>query len=286
MDVPEWLRWLEAVDGGRDWLDHLPNTLIAAMDTWGLELAGAPMPGFVSYVVPVMQGSTPRILKLQWPDEESAHEADALRRWDGHGGVRLLAHDPAHHALLLERCVPGTPLAAAEGIDRLGVVIGLLPRLWVGAGSPFRSLTTEAHRWRDGLPAAWEAAGRPCERALVDAAIALLDGLTSDQPDQVLLHQDLHAGNVLAAEREPWLAIDPKPIAGERSFGVAPIMRDAELGHSRRDLMYRLDRLSAELGLDRQRAAGWTIAQTMAWCFDSPFREFNLETVRWLMHET
>lgn len=285
MDIPERLKWLEAVDGGRDWLDHLPGTLIAAMDTWGLELAGAPMPGFVSYVVPVTQGSTPLVLKLQWPDEESAHEAEALRRWDGHAAVHLVAHDPAHHALLLERCVPGTPLAAAKGIDRLGVMIGLLPRLWVEAGASFRSLTVEARRWRDGLPAAWEAARRPCERALVDAAIALLNDLSSDPPDQVLVHQDLHAGNVLAAEREPWLAIDPKPLAGERAFGVAPIIRGPELGHTRRDVIYRLDRLSAELGLDRQRASGWTIAQTMAWCFDSPFREQNLEIVGWLLDE-
>ena len=81
----------------------------------------------------------------------------------------------------------------------------------------------------------------------------------------MLLHQDLHGDNVLAAHREPWLAIDPKPLVGEREFAVAPIARSFELGHSKRDVLHRFDRLTAGLGLDRERARGWTIAQTVAW---------------------
>ena len=71
------------------------------------------------------------------------------------------------------------------------------------------------------------------------------------------------------AEREPWLVIDPKPLAGEREFSLALIIRGGELGHSQKDVIYRLDRLSAELGLDRGRVRGWAIAQTVAWSFDS-----------------
>ena len=78
----------------------------------------------------------------------------------------------------------------------------------------------------------------------------------------MLVHQDLHGDNVLAAQREPWLVIDPKPLAGEREFSVAPIVRSFELGHSKRDVLYRLDRLCGDLELDRDRALGWTIAQT------------------------
>jgi streptomycin 6-kinase len=98
----------------------------------------------------------------------------------------------------------------------------------------------------------------------------------------VLLHQDLHAQNVLRAEREPWLVIDPKPLAGEREFGVAPIVRSLELGHSRRHVVGRLDRLTGELGLDRERARLWSIAQTIAWSFGSRFRQ-HIETARWLL---
>ncbi len=77
--------------------------------------------------------------------------------------------------------------------------------------------------------------------------------------------------------------IDPKPLAGEREFAVAPIVRSSELGHSKRDVLYRFDRLTSELGLDRERARGWTIAQTVAWASDSDYSTTHLETVRWLL---
>jgi streptomycin 6-kinase len=98
-----------------------------------------------------------------------------------------------------------------------------------------------------------------------------------------LLHQDLHGDNVLAGEREPWLVIDPKPLVGEREFSVAPIVRDYELGHSRQAALHRLDRLTSELGLDRERARGWTIGQTVAWAFDSASHRRHIDTVRWLL---
>ena len=99
----------------------------------------------------------------------------------------------------------------------------------------------------------------------------------------MLLHQDLHGENVLAAQREPWLAIDPKPFAGEREFGIAPIVRSFELGHSKRDVLHRFDRLTSELSLDRERARGWTIAQTVAWTSDSSYHGTHVETARWLL---
>ena len=89
--------------------------------------------------------------------------------------------------------------------------------------------------------------------------------------------------NVLAAEREPWLVIDPKPLVGEREFAVAPIIRASELGHSRRAVVERLDRLTSELGLDRERARGWAIGQTIAWSFDGDFHATHAETARWLL---
>jgi streptomycin 6-kinase len=220
------------------------------------------------------------VLKIQWPHIESEHEAAALEVWDGDGAVRLLAHDPARHALLLERCRPGTYLYEGAPEEALQVIAGLLPRLWKPAGPPFRSLAEETTRWT--IREEWNELGRPFEERLVRAAEAVIEDLVPSQGEQVLLHQDLHAGNVLAAQREPWLVIDPKPLVGEREFGLAPIIRSFELGHSRQDVLHRLDFLSAELGLDRERARGWAIAQTIAWSFDSVYHE-HAETARWLL---
>ena len=223
------------------------------------------------------------MLKIQWPHRESEHEAAALELWGGDGAVRLLAHDEERHALLLERCRPGSYLGELDADAALGVLIELLPRLWKPARPPFRSLDEEAAWWAGYIREKWDEAGRPFEEELVDAAVAALEVLAPTQGEQVLIHQDLHADNVLAAERAPWLVIDPKPLAGEREFALAPIIRSVELGHSERAVVGRLDRLSSELGLDRERARRWALGQTIAWTLGSEIQHTHVETARWLL---
>jgi streptomycin 6-kinase len=196
--------------------------------------------------------------------------------------VRLLESDTDGSAMLLERCEPGTLLAQTAAETALDVLVGLLPRLWKPVAEPFNSLADEVDHWLADIPRDWDRAGRPIETSLLDEVTEMLLALAASQGEQVLLHQDLHTDNVLAAEREPWLVIDPKPLSGEREFGVAPIVRDYVLGHSRREVLRRLERLTGELGLDRERAIWWTIGQTTAWMFESTQLEKHIETVRWL----
>jgi streptomycin 6-kinase len=230
------------------------DDLQAAVERWSLTLGEPYEQGAAGYATrATLPDGTPAVLKLVHPHRESEHEADALRAWDGDGAVRLLAREG--DALLLERCEPGTPLSAVGQEAALDVVIGLLPRLWQPAGEPFNTLADEAAWWSPKLP----------QTRLGHAAREAIASLAGTQGQQVLLHQDLHGDNLLASEREPWLVIDPKPLAGEREFAVAPIVRSWELGEAKRDVLYRFDRLTSELGLDRERARGWTIAQTVAW---------------------
>jgi streptomycin 6-kinase len=253
-------------------------------EQWALRLGDPYEAGAAGYAVRAEQpDGTPAVLKLIYPHRESEHEAAALEHWDGDGAVRLLAYDAARWAILIERCEPGTRLFEAGADVALDVMVRLLPRLWKPAGPPFRSLADEAAWWVSFLPELWERTGRPFERRLLDAALDALTTLPASQGEQVLLHQDLHAENVLAAQREPWLAIDPKPLVGEREFGLAPLVRAFELGNRRRDVLHRLDRLSSELGLDRERVRGWTIGQTLAWSFESRWLEDHLRTARWLL---
>jgi streptomycin 6-kinase len=184
--------------------------------------------------------------------------------------------------LLLERCEPGTPLSAERPDAALDVLTGLLPRLWKPA-EEIRPLADEAAWWVSYLEGQWEESGRPYDRKLLAAALEALTELPATQGEQVLLHQDLHADNVLAARREPWLVIDPKPLAGERVFSAAPIVRGGELGHTKRDVLHRFDRVTSELGLDRERARGWTVGQTLAWAYDAEWHPDHLDVVRWLL---
>ncbi|MFI6229430.1 aminoglycoside phosphotransferase family protein [Micromonospora echinospora] len=285
LEIPRRLDWMRRVPAGREWLAVLPERLAACVDRWSLRLGPAYPESLVSLAVPAeLPDGTPAVLKLQYPDWDSEHEATALARWDGDGAVRLLAHEPAWRALLIERCVPGEALSHRPPEEALGVVVDLLPRLWQPADVPFTSLAEEAAGWVERLPGNWERAGRPYERRLLDAARDLLSGLAPTQGEQVLVNQDLHAGNVLRAGREPWLVIDPKPLVGEREFSVVPMVRGAELGHSPTAVRHRLDRLTAELGLDRERVRGWTIGQTLAWSIgEGQVFPPQVEVVRWLL---
>ena len=248
------------------------------LERWQLTLGAEYPPGAAGRVFRVeLADGTPAVLKLGNPHRESEQEADALERWDGEGAVRLFARDDERHALLLECCEPGTFLSEWEG-DRLGVLIGMLPRLWTNADG-FATLADEAAWWAESMPR------KTRDPDLLDKALQLLGELAPTQGEQVLVHQDLHGENVLAAQREPWLVIDPKPLAAEREFAAASIVRSNELGHSKRDVLYRLDCLCAELELDRGRALGWTVAQTVAWSGGSDYVDMHVETVRWLLED-
>ena len=284
MLIPDSLKRLGRHENGAKWLNRLPLLIDELLRRWGLEPRGSPFTsGNLAYVVPVSQGEARFVLKVQWPHEESVQEAEALKTWNGDGAVHLVEHDAERHALLLEECIPGTFLADANLADPLRILADLLPRQWTSVGKPFLALRDEARQWALHLPQAWERAGRPCERMLVDAALEHLATLPQTQGEEVLVNQDLHGHNVLAATRQPWLVIDPKPLRGEREFALAPIVRSFEFGHSQRAGRLRLDRLSSELGLNRDRALGWTVAQTMAWSFDSGYQELHHETTRWLL---
>ena len=268
------------------WLERVPELVSECVDLWELRLGEPYAAGAAGYTARVeLVDGMPAVLKLIYPHREAEHEAAALRHLDGEGTVRLLAHDPERCALLLECCEPGTPLWQVGGDAALDVIIELLPRLWKPAGEPFRPLAEEAAWWVEQLPGEWERAGRPFERALLDAGIDALRELPRSQGDQVLVHQDLHGENILAAQREPWLVIDPKPLVGEREFALAPVVRSFELGETRRDVIRRLDRLSSELSLDRERARWWTIGQTLAWSCDSTYLLQHVETARWLVED-
>jgi streptomycin 6-kinase len=233
-------------------------------EEWDLTFGEPYRPGGASehVVRATVADGTPAVLKIGIPHRESKQEADALDRWDGNGAVRLLRRDDARNALLLERCEPGAFLSDGAD-DPLGVLIELLPRLWKDA-TGFHTLAEEVEFWE------------------LDGELGeLARELAATQGELVLVHQDLHGENVLAAEREPWLVIDPKPLAAEREFAVAPIVRSGELGHSREEALGRLDRLCAELGLDRERARLWTIVQTVAWNEDAAYPEHG-EVVEWL----
>ena len=287
--IPAGLDWMRHDLAASRWLDELPALIAAALQRWPGRL-GEPFDGGVtSWVAPLdrIDGS-PAVLKIPHVDRETRHEPDALRAWDGNGAVRLLDHDPTTGALLLERATPGHHLSQIGADAALGVVTDLLPRLLVPATAHLTDIADEAARWRGSLEGHLARHPGAIDASLAAAAREFLDELiASRRTGRVLVHQDLHGDNILAATREPWLAIDPKPLAATRAFALAPLVRSHEFGHGEQATRHRLHVLAAALDVDRAQAARHTIAQTVAWAFEpsGPIQE-HLETAAWLLPET
>jgi streptomycin 6-kinase len=246
----------------------------------------------ISFVIPgTLPDGSGAVVKLNFPEPESEHEADALAFWNGSGAVRLLAHDPERRALLVERCDPGTLLWSVDDEEEANrIAAGLLRRLWQPPppGHTFRLLADEALRWAEELPRDWEERAQPFERRLLDEAVAACRELGSEQGEAVVLHQDFHGGNVLRDLERGWLAIDPKPLVGEREFDAASLLRDRrwELQGQRAEkrVRGRLDLLVAELGLDRERMRRWGIAHALAWGVSKEKLEDDMiACARWLV---
>ena len=262
-----------AADGGPDgatWLRALPALVGAVLDRWDLTVVDAATSGHTALVLPVERDGVRLVCKFGWPHPEAAQEHLALRHWAGHGAVRLVAADPGRGALLLEALDAGRDLNAVEVDEACARVGDLLARLHVPAPPAFRRLSDVAGGWAESLQVL---DGAMLPRRLVARAVRLIDELTAEPDcDAMLLHTDLHFGNVLAGEREPWLVIDPKPLAGHPGLELHPVLRNrtGELGTGsalRWSVRRRVEIVCEAAGIDEHSARLWTIvmATVEAW---------------------
>ncbi|WP_121175047.1 aminoglycoside phosphotransferase family protein [Streptomyces sp. 1114.5] len=258
-------------EGGRQWLSTLPARAAAHLAAWDLTLERVLDPGgslsLIAYVH--RDDLSPAVLKAGLLTPETTHEHAALTHWAGRGAVLLLAADPAEGVLLLERLHGEIPLRSLAESKAMLEATSLLHRLWVELPEdhPFPTLaqqlaTTEARLQEHGShPAATEAG--PLIAEALDTARTLV-GSAGSAAENFLLHGDFHHGNVLAADRAPWLAIDPRPVAGERAYDLARLALDRAdtlLGSPGvpAALRRRLHQLSDALDVDRDRLRGWTL---------------------------
>jgi streptomycin 6-kinase len=214
------------------------------------------------------------VLKVGRRHYEADHEADGLQVWQGHGTVRLLAAtrpDDATDALLLEACEPGTSASSLPEADQDVVVATMLRALWIAppVDGPFRPLSSMADAWVTGLDAA-RAERLVGDPGIVRAGVALFRDLsrTADGPP-VLLVTDLHAGNILAARRQPWLVIDPKPYAGDRTYDPLQHMLNCPQRLTTTPRVF-VDRFAGLLDLDRPRLTQWLFARCVLGCCEQP----------------
>lgn len=251
------------------WLAALPEHVGRIAADWNLELGEPYLPGGqCAWVAPARTADgDDLVLKVAWRHREAEHEAAGLRHWNGDGAVRCPAAqdlDDTTTALLVERCEPGRTLAAsAPEPEQDEVIATLLRRLWariLGPGHPFFTLEALCSAWADSFEADDTRDSRPVDAGLLRAGVDVLRTLPRTATTQVLLCTDLHAENILAARREPWLVIDPKPFMGDPAFDPVQHLLNCE-ARLNADPVGLVRRMAGLLDLDAERVRLWLFAR-------------------------
>jgi streptomycin 6-kinase len=257
-------------DAGARWLRSLPDLIASFEQRWSLT-AGDPFGLSYNYVTRVTQADdTPAVLKLCVPgDREFITEIATLRAFDGQGAVRLLNADVDQAVMLIEHLQPGAALSSLEDSRATSAAASVMRRLWRPA--PSDQAFPHIADWAAGLRRLRERFGGgtgPLPADVFAEAELLFEQLIKTMATPVLLHGDLHHGNILSAQRDSWLAIDPKGLIGEPACETGALLRNPmpELlmaQNPRQILERRLDQLADELELDRSRIGGWALAQAV-----------------------
>ncbi|MET9962264.1 aminoglycoside phosphotransferase family protein [Streptomyces sp. NPDC006326] len=249
-------------EAGAAWLGELPGIVEELLGRWTCAPDGEVLHGGVGVIVPVRrEGHGPAVLKVSFPHPGNVHEPDAFAAWGGRGAVRMHERDDACFAMLLERARTST-LAEVEDGDRVATVAGRISRrLAVPAPDGLPRLRDRAGAWEAELRKDARELTHTLSPYVVDAALATVRELAGVQPD-TLVHGDLHAGNILRADREPWLAVDPKGYAGDPAYDGGTLLKSHALrflaGGDPRTLVHRtLDVFAEAAGLDRERVGRW-----------------------------
>jgi streptomycin 6-kinase len=262
-------------DGVRGWIAGLPAIVADLASRWSLQVGEPFQPGGqCSWTAPVTdRAGAGLVLKVafRFPGGDERDEAAGLRLWDGNGAARLYAarESESANALLIERCMPGTPLGQSlPEPEQDQVVAGLLRQLWAQphTSSPFRPLAQMCAAWADDFEQEYAAASGAGQAR---AGIALFRALPGTADSQVLLCTDLHGDNILAAQRAPWLVIDPKPYVGDPAYDVLQHMLNCE-DRLADDPAGLANRMAGLAGLDAGRVRQWLFARSVQESIGSP----------------
>ncbi|GEC90642.1 aminoglycoside phosphotransferase family protein [Brevibacillus brevis] len=279
---PHFIQTITGVhkEEGRLWLDSFHELIADCEARWSLKVL-EPFPLSYNFVAPVvLQDGRNAVLKLGLPGVEWQRELAVIRAFAGRGMVQLLDADEEKGIMLLERIMPGETLdKLSSEDDRIECLADVIKRMHTPvsrAGKLAATFPTIAD-WAVGLEKIhpyFQGGTGPIPEQMVEQAMRWYKKLLSTQKEQCLLHGDLHHENILRAEREPWLAIDPKGLIGETEYEVIPFLLNhlPEVGVEE-VMKQRVDGLTKALSLQKERVLAWAYCHSVlsAWWFIEDF---------------
>jgi streptomycin 6-kinase len=264
-------------DVGRRWVEAVPALAERLCHRWQIELTSdAALYGDNNLLLPARHAANACMLKLCEPGHDTVAEVTALLAWDGRGAVQLHEASPGKGALLLEQLDSGRPLSGLGLFDAAEIAGDLIRQLTIPAPPGLCQLGDMATEIAETVGPRHNALGNPVPARWVGLAAGLAAELAADAGAD-LVHADLHYGNVLAGTRQPWLAIDPKAIAGDPELSVPELMwtRLDEADHAD-DIRALLAAITHAAALDPAKARAWTIVRAVdywLWGLDHGFTE-------------
>lgn len=236
------------------------------LNRWGLTPDGEPFETHTSQLLPVVvvKDGQKAILKITDDDSERIG-CELMVWWNGNGAAKVLAH--AAGAILLERATGTESLAdmswTGNDAQACRIICHAASRLHLSRNASTPALTPLHHWFRDLAPAAKKHGG------ILTRCDSVANVLLSSPHDAVVLHGDLHHGNILDFGTRGWLAIDPKGLVGERGFDYANIFTNPDLAEPTRPVAIEPERFTQRVNIvseiariERQRLLMWIVA----WC--------------------
>ncbi|MTW55103.1 APH(6) family putative aminoglycoside O-phosphotransferase [Citrobacter sp. JL976] len=232
------------------------------LSRWGLTPDGQPLETHTSQLLPVVtKDGQKAILKLT-DDDSERNGCELMVWWNGNGAAKVLAH--AAGAILLERATGVGSLAdmswSGNDAQACRIICHAASRLHLPRNASTPALTPLLYWFRDLAPAAKKHGG------ILTHCAEVANVLLSSPQNEVVLHGDVHHGNILDFGTKGWLAIDPKGLVGERGFDYANIFTNPDptkpVAIEPEIFAQRVNIVSEIARIERQRLLMWIIA----WC--------------------
>lgn len=248
---------------GTAWLDTLPGLLAQMCGVWGLRPDGPALHGSHAIALPVTRDDDRLILRMTPPHDAFQLEIEALEFWAGRGTVRLIEHSAEAGAMLLERLGTTHSLASLPLAEAVPLIARLMRRVAVPITDLTVISTADVVATRSLLLSAeWERLDQPFDRSVLDRALTIARDLNST-PGTHAVNGDLHFDQVLAGQREPWLAVDPVLLRGDLEYDLARVLWTRLDEMSDRDVVVHFETVIREAQLDRERAWKWVFYRSV-----------------------
>jgi streptomycin 6-kinase len=268
---------------GKQWLAALPSLIEKTESRFKIKIGGH-LPRLSYHYVTLAKhvNGEAIIVKFGAPTQDWQQEIHTLEFMQGAGVVKIIAYEPENRVALLEKLCPGEMLSTLDDDEAATAIAAILMQKIWRAINPQHSFPTTS-QWFARLDKLHDLP-KNFPHGFINKAKHIAAELHQEKRPEVLLHGDLHHFNILSAKREPWLAIDPKGVVGEREYEIGAFLRNpipdiVTNMNTKKILANRVDYFAELLNFDKPRIRAWGFAQAVlaaVWAWDEKINDWDI----------